>query len=297
MTRNCSRHFLGVAFLVCIMSGQAAAGQGVWREAEYEGVKIAYLEAGRPDAPALVFIHGVSCDASFWKLQIPEFSKSFRIIAVDLPGFGKSGKPHDRAYTLEFFARSLHAVMLEGKVSSPVLVGHSMGYAVARQHLISFPGAVRAVVNVDGVSFRIPENPEVRAGFEKQVNDMITEFEGPRRPEAMRQFVESTFYGKTPAPLRDEIMAAMYSADPYPTTSAFREMTRLDQWKEISFDVPCLALYSLADHLPPDHEAYMRTLFPRLTYEIWDDTGHFMMLERPQRFNAALDKFLDSLPR
>ena len=283
--------------MVCILAGQGAAEQGVWREANYEGVKVAYLEAGRQDATALVFIHGWSGDALSWRLQIPEFSKSYRVIALDLPGCGKSDKPHDRAYTLEFFANAVHAVIQDAKATLPVLIGHSMGHSVIRQYLIAFPGAVRGVVNVDGAHFRIPDTAEARAGLEKRIDDMVASFEGPDRKEAVRRFIESISYGKTPEALQTEIIAAVSSADVYAANSAYRELTRLDQWKEMSFDVPSLALYVKADHLPPDHEAFMRRAFPRLTYVIWDDTGHFPMLEKPQRFNTVLNNFLNLLSR
>ena len=295
MIQNRRSQLFCALIVVCILAGQAAAEQGVWRAASYEGIKIAYLEAGKQNTQTLVFIHGWSCDASFWRLQIPVFSKSYQVIAVDLPGFGKSDKPHDRSYTMEFFARSLHAVIQDAQATSPVLVGHSMGYSVVRQYLITFPGTVRAVVNVDGAHLRIPKTPEMLAGFERRVNGTLSGLEGARRKETVRQFVESTFYGKTPKPLQDKIMAVMSSADPYAAASAYRELTRLDQWKEISFDVPCLALYALPKRLPPDHETFLRRAFPRLTYERWYDTGHYLMLEQPKRFNDALNKFLNSL--
>ena len=297
MIRYWLRQYFCVLCMVCILAGQVAAEQGVWREANFEGVKIAYFDAGKQNALTLVFIHGWSCDISFWRLQIPEFSQSYRVIAVDLPGFGKSNKPHDRAYTLEFFAKAIHAVIQDAKTTSPVLIGHSMGYSVVRQYLLSFPGEARAVVNVDGTHLRIPKSPEARAGFEKKMNNRNTALEGPKRKEAVRRVVESTFYGKTPMPLQDEIMAVMTSADVYTANSALRELRRLDQWKEISFDVPCLALYAKAARLPPDHEVFLRRAFPRLAYEMWDDTGHYLMLEKPQRFNAALNRFLISLSR
>lgn len=81
--------FLCTVFLVFILTGQvSAAEQGTWREADFDGVKVAYLEAGNPEAPALVFVHGWSSDASFWRLQVPDFSRSHHVIVVDLPGFG-----------------------------------------------------------------------------------------------------------------------------------------------------------------------------------------------------------------
>ena len=298
MMKYCATYCLSVLFLIVLFAGQASAvEQKVWNEANFDGIKVAYLETGKPDAPVLVFVHGWSCDFTFWRLQVAEFAKSYRVIAVDLPGFGRSGKPQDKAYTLEFFAKALHAVLQDAKVNSPVLIGHSMGTGVIRQYLISYPGTVRAVVNVDGAYVRIPETQEARASFEAAMNGMVASFEGPERKEAVRQFVETTFNGKTPKPLQDEIMSVMPVADVHAANSSLRELMRLDQWKERIFDVPCLALFAKQDTLPPDNEAYMRTVFPRLTYELWDDTGHYLMLEKPERFNAVLGKFFKTLPQ
>ncbi|MDR2946518.1 MAG: alpha/beta hydrolase [Candidatus Adiutrix sp.] len=280
--------------VLAVAAGEAAAAEQ-WREAEFEGLKVAYLEAGPKEAPALVFIHGWACDSSFWRLQTPAFAKDYRVILVDLPGFGKSGKPHDRAYTMDFLARSVQAVIADAEASHPVLIGHSMGYAVIRQYLLTFPGQAWATVNVDGAFLRIPPTAEARAGFEEFAAGMIAGFEGEGRAQAVAQFVESTFYGKTPEPLRAGIMAAMSSADEYAANSAMREFVRLEQWTDVSFDLPSLALYSSAGQLGADHESYLRQTFPKLTYTLWDDSGHYLMLEQPERFNAALADFFKTL--
>lgn len=283
------------ALLTCVATHVAEAqSSGTWKTASFSGNEIRYFDTGSQKAQALVFIHGWSCDSSFWRLQFPAFA-DFRLIAVDLPGFGRSAKPQDIAYTLEFFARAVHAVTQDAGIASPVLIGHSMGYAVSRQYLMLYPDAVKAVVNVDGAYFRIPPTREARDAFEREVGAMLAAHEGPERPKAVHEFVESTFYGKTPEKLRAEIMKEMSSADPYAATSALREMLRLDQWAERSFDVPSLALYATNAYLPSDHGSYLKTVFPNLVYEEWDNAGHYLMLEQPDRFNATLRSYLETL--
>lgn len=285
------------AFIAFVAAHVAEAQEAEnWKSVSLAGHEIRYRDNGKSEAQALVFIHGWSCDSSFWKFQFPAFA-DFRIIALDLPGFGKSDKPHDIAYTLEFFAHAVHAVVEDAGITSPILIGHSMGYAVSREYLLLYPGRIKAVVNVDGAYFRIPPTQEARAGFEMEVGVMLAAHEGQERPKAVHEFVESTFYGKTPEKLRSEIIKEMSSADPYAATSALREMLRLDQWAERSFDVPSLALYATNDYLPPNQEAYLKTVFPNLVYEEWNDTGHYLMLERPERFNSVLRRYLETLAR
>ena len=267
-----------------------------WRTASLDGTEIRYRDSGVKDAVPLVFIHGWSCDASFWRFQIPFFAGDYRVIVPDLPGFGSSGKPQDKDYSLGYLARAVRAVTEAAGAERPVLIGHSLGYSVARQYLIDYPGTVRAVVNVDGAFHRIPEDPQALAEWKEQTGGMLALFENDRE-KAVREFIENTFYEKTPAELRKEISGVMSAADPYASVSALREMMRPEQWETRSFDVPALAVYAAAEYLPPDHEAYLKTVFPRLTYLEWDGVGHYMMLERPEEFNRTLRDFLGTLSR
>ena len=84
----------------------------------------------------------------------------------------------------------------------------------------------------------------------------------------------------------------MASADEHAANSSMKEFIVPENWEERSYDVPALAVYSAHEYVPPDHEAYLRTVFPNLTYEEWPDTGHFLMMEEPERFNAAATRIL-----
>ena len=58
----------------------------------------------------LLFIHGWSCDTTFWKSQINYFKKNYRVIAIDLPGHGKSSKPKIN-YTFDLFSEAVKKVI------------------------------------------------------------------------------------------------------------------------------------------------------------------------------------------
>jgi pimeloyl-ACP methyl ester carboxylesterase len=104
--------------------------------AKFGDVKIHYLTRGKGDQ-ALIFVHGWTCNADFWRTQMSDFP-SLHLIAVDLVGHGQSGKPRV-AYTMDYFARSIEAVMRDAKVKRAVLVGHSMGTPVIRQFYRLYP--------------------------------------------------------------------------------------------------------------------------------------------------------------
>ena len=99
--------------------------------AKFGTTKVHYLNRGKGNS-ALVFIHGWTCNADFWKLQMQDFP-SLRLIAIDLVGHGQSDKPRVD-YTMDYFARSIDAVLTDAKVKHAVLVGHSMGTPVIRQY-------------------------------------------------------------------------------------------------------------------------------------------------------------------
>lgn len=271
-------------------------------EAVLDGVRIHYEdlaptsvqpENGSP-VKTLVFIHGWACDGTFWKEQLAAFPDA-RLIVVDLPGFGKSDKPRERPYSMKFFARAVKAVLDKSGATQPVLVGHSMGYAVSRQFLMDYPQTALALVNVDGAYYIAPTTPEAQARWDTEMDEFMKPFTGPRRDVAVREFVESTFYDVTPEILRPVILETMTKADAYAANSALREMGAPEQWKHQRFDLPALVVYAAAPYLSEKHEDYMRTVFPHMTYEQWPDAGHYLMLEQPQRFNDLLRAFLDGL--
>ena len=291
-----------IIFVVCafLFTAYRPTEAGVSAEkgyyTEFDGIAVHYLDEGMKDAPALVFVHGWACDVSFWRFQFDGLRDKYRVIAVDLPGFGQSGKPACRTYTLDLFAGAVHAAIEAAGAGNPVLIGHSMGYPVTTRFLERYPGAARAIVNVDGAYFRPPSDPRTAAEL-KEMADFLEGLFGPERPQFVRFFIESTFYGRTPEVLRTEIMEKMSSADEYAANSSMKEFIKPGNWTERSYGVPALAIYSEHEYIPPDHEAYLRTVFPELTYEEWAETGHFLMMEAPERFNAALEKFLEGLPK
>ncbi|MCC8181342.1 MAG: alpha/beta hydrolase [Planctomycetes bacterium] len=287
--------FAIILLLFSPASAHAADHAGEWKRATFDGIGVDYLDCGPKDAQTLLFIHGSACNATFWRWQIEVFSSRYRCIALDLPGFGQSDKPRDVDYTMGLFAKGVKAVVDDAGAVDMVLIGHSMGFAVARQFMIDNPGVAKAVASVDGTFILFPDDPAVAAAMDEMMTQFTQAFTGPNWEKAVAEFVDGLFYNKTPPAIEAIVRQTMLTVDPYVMASSMAHFVEPEWWRPQIFTVPCFALYSENPAGDAGIDGNLRTQFPDLTFVLWNDTGHFPMMEKPDRFNAELENFLTAL--
>src|SRR5687768_8178230 len=103
----------------------------------FDGVPISYEVYGSGKSPTLVFVHGWSCDRSYWDAQRIPLSKQYQIVTLDLAGHGQSGMGRE-AWTIASYGEDVAAVVKELDLEDAILIGHSMGGDViveAARHL------------------------------------------------------------------------------------------------------------------------------------------------------------------
>jgi pimeloyl-ACP methyl ester carboxylesterase len=250
------------------------------RFAKFGDVKIHYQNRGKGDQ-ALVFVHGWTCNSDFWRPQMNDFG-SLHLIAVDLAGHGKSDKPQI-AYTMEYLARSIEAVLTDAKVKRAVLVGHSMGTPVVRQFYRLFPEQTAGLVIVDGA---------LRMMFPKEQMD---QFMAPMKADykaAAPGVIDGMVAPIKDEKLKDEIKTAMLSTPDYVALSAMEGMFDPSVYKTDTIKVPVLAVLAKSPFWPPDTETFLRSLAPNLEYVEWDEVSHFLMMEKPAEFDQTVEGFL-----
>jgi pimeloyl-ACP methyl ester carboxylesterase len=242
----------------------------------------------------VVFIHGWTCDLTFWRGQAPVYEKR-RALLVDLPGHGQSGKP-EVAYTQERFARAIEAVMRDAGVTRAVLVGHSMGGPVALTFLRLFPAKTKALVLVDAYVPQAPKDEAERARQKAQMEPFLRSFGEPNYRETVQKMIEGMFSAKTTAAQREEIRTKMSATPQHVLTSAMQGMFALEAPKAgETYPLPAMAIMA-ATPARPGFEARLRAVFPGLRkFESWEGSGHFLMMESADRFNRALQDFLAGL--
>jgi len=260
--------------------------------APFDGVKVHYESYGS-GKEALVFIHGWTCDLTFWRGQAPVY-RNRRSLLIDLPGHGQSDKPKV-AYPMEFFAQSIEAVLRDAGVERAVLVGHSLGGPIAYSFIRLFPEQAKALVLVDATVSTVLDKRSYQAAQQVLYQQKAERLSGPTGEKNFLAAVNSMFSSKTPPSLRDLIRAKMLATPEYVRVAAVTSPSEVyPPTPGEKFDVPALAIQA-AQKGTEERAAAMRTLLPKLRLEKWVGSGHFLMMEDPARFNQSLEKFLAGL--
>lgn len=105
---------------------------------------IAYIDAGSGDK-TLILVHGLASNAGFWREMIPLLSAHYRVIAVDLPGYGKSGKGK-LPYGMAYYADAVNALIAELRLNNVTYVGHSMGGQIGMTLSLSHPESIKSLI-------------------------------------------------------------------------------------------------------------------------------------------------------
>jgi pimeloyl-ACP methyl ester carboxylesterase len=285
---------LGIILLLAIfcLAIPGLAGDNASHFAPFDGIKVHYESYGS-GKEALVFIHGWTCDLTFWRGQAPVYSNR-RSLLIDLPGHGESDKPKV-AYPLEFFARGIEAVLRDAGVERAVLVGHSLGGPIAYSFIRLFPAQAKALVLVDATVYNTPSDASFQAAQQVQYRQRARTLSGSAGEKNFLAAVNAMFSARTPPSLRDQIRVKMLATPEYVRVAAVTSASEMGSPAPgATFDVPALAIQA-AKNGTEQRAAAMRTIFPKLRLEKWTGSGHFLMMEDPARFNLSLEKFLSGL--
>jgi len=252
-----------------------------------DGVPIHYSVQGKGD-PALVFIHCWACNRHFWDNQVAEFSKTYRVVTIDLPGHGESGQGR-KNYSVESYGDDVKTVVTKLNLKRVVLVGSSMGGPIALEATRRMPDRVVAIVPVDtlqNVEQKVPQEQldavfqQMQADFKAATTSLLNQFFfSPTTPPAVRERIINETIAQKPEVVLP-ILKAVFSYDAAP---GLREVK-----------VPIRAIN--ADRVPTDVTAN-RKYAPQFEVVIIKGTGHYPMLEDPARFNQMLAEILRNLPR
>jgi pimeloyl-ACP methyl ester carboxylesterase len=268
------------------------------RTVELPDGEVSVVDTGG-DKPPLVFVHGLAGLWQNWLLNIPAFMDTHRVIAPDLPGFGHSPMPAGEI-SIRGYAKTVDAVCHSLGVESPVVVGNSMGGFIGAELAISFPTRVTKLVLVSAVGLSIEyirrdvlialarawALAATRTGARSEA--MI------RRPRLRRIALQSVvrYPEKLSFPLTWELVQGAGTPGFIGAMEALTDYRFRDKLERI--EVPTLIVWGRNDMLVPVEDAaeFERLIGANARKEIFDDTGHVPMLERPSRFNALVREFI-----
>ena len=150
------------------------------------GVKLFYYDAGPADAPPMILVHGLGDEADTWRRVIVPLSYSFRVIAADLPGFGRSTLPvRRRPLSPPFLAGVMRELVEQLGIPSATWVGSSLGAGIAQLVALTWPARAARLVLVDG-------GIQSRPGFRGALG-MLVPGPGERRYRSFRENPEAAY--------------------------------------------------------------------------------------------------------
>lgn len=275
-----------------------------------EAPAVAYIDTGRGE-PTLLLVHGLASNAGFWRYVIPDLAEAgYRVVAVDLPGFGKSDKGA-YPYTMRFQADVLARLVRVLDLGPVVVVGHSMGGQIALTLALEHPELVDRLVlaapagierfgpgagawlagalTVDGIVNASEET--IRANLAQNVHRwrpawewLVEERARMAKTEEMRAFAYA-------------VVRSVHGMLAEPTTDRLGEVPH-----------PTLIVYGRHDRLIPNpflHPGFPRDVFRRGAEAMPDarlvelrDAGHLLQIEQPEAFvEAVLDFLRATAPR
>lgn len=281
MTKNL-KHISFLFAIAALLLASASLGVAQEKFAKLDTTKIHYLSEGK-GTDAFVLVHGWGSSLDFWRAQVPELAKRARVIALDLPGHGKSDKPETN-YNMDFFAAAVDAVLKDAKVERAVLVGHSMGTPVIRQFYRKYPQKTLALVIVDGGLRPF--------GTKEQREQFMAPLRGPNWKEAVAPMT-AQMTAMLSADDQERIKTSFESTPHQVLVSAMDAMSDEALYATDKINVPVLAILAKSPFWAPDTEQFFRRLAPDLEYQMWEGVDHFLHMGKPKEFNAAVITFVD----
>ena len=255
------------------------------------GLNLHYLDVGK--GPTVIWLHGSGPGASGYsnfKGNYPAFAAAgLRNIVLDLPGFGRSDKPADVNYDLDFFVSNLNAFINKLGLDKVTLLGNSLGGAIALGQALAHPDSIEKLILMapGGV-----EEREVYFRMEGIVRMVETFAKGPMGPEQMRHVMSLQVFD--PSLLTDEIINERSAIAPLQPANLFTTMLVPNMTPRLhEIQVPIFGFWGTNDKFNP-HAGILKLIenAPNARMLLLNRCGHWVQVEHPDLFNRSCIDFL-----
>lgn len=266
-------------------------------------ISVAYTDQGK-GSETLLFIHGLASYIPAWKKNLSSLQNSYRCIAIDLPGYGKSSKGN-YAVSMDFFADVVAEVCKKLSVDKVVLVGHSMGGQIAITTALKHPKLVSKLILIAPAGFET-----FNKGQKQWFRDVMT-VDGVRLTtvEQIRINYAYNFYNMPSDAefmINDRIAirkAADFNDYCYHITKGVNAMVDQPVFDFLpSIEQPVLCVYGAKDNLIPNRflnggrtSKFMKKGAKRIrncSLKEVENAGHFVMFEQSDEVNILIKEFL-----
>ncbi len=265
-----------------------------------DGAKVCYEEhgVGQP----ILLVHGWMCSSRFWQKNIPELAHEFRVVTIDLRGHGNSSKGLT-GHSVAQYGRDVRQLIEHLRLQDAVLVGWSLGGPVVLSYCQQYAedSRLKALGLVDATPF--PFSPAqwnshtLRNYNYDGMHAMFADYSSDPRKFAAR-FTARMFKEKLSNAEMDWVVAELLKTPTWIAEAVYSDYAMSDFTDVLrSIKVPVVVFGANSDIFP--HGIAMGKAIagqaPHATFIPFDDAGHMLFYEQPQKFNAALAAFIKAL--
>lgn len=270
------------------------------RGGAFDGLALHYLSEGR--GGAVLLLHGLGGFAEAWRHNLPVLGRHARVIALDLPGFGRSAKPRG-PYPLAFFAGAIESFRNELGLERLALIGHSLGGAVGVAYAVAYPARVERVALlgavVPGFDYRAswvyrllaaPGLGELLAGclWPGLLRVALAQCFARPEPEEVDFLVRTSYADRTSPEGQAAFLSTLrsVSADFVAENERYRAALGV-------LALPVLLVHGFKDRVVPvAHSKAVASALPNAQVRWLEGCGHFPQIECREAVNAWLADFV-----
>jgi len=274
--------FLTYIFIIFLIINSCKS-EPVTTVKSFDGVNVNFDNKGTGE-PTIILVHGWSNTRSIWEAQVSHFSKNYRVIAVDLPGFGKSGNNRSE-WTIASYGEDISTIIKQLKLKKVVLVGFSLGAPIAIETAKKIPNSVIGVVLVDNlqeVESQVP--PPMAKYLDSMMMDLVN---NPTK----KKIVAGGFIKKNIDSSFHKIESFLKGASHIgwrESLAGYIKWQNEDCINSIkAVKAPIIAINS--DQNYTNVESF-RKYAPEFKAKIVKDVGHVIMWDKTEEFNRLLEE-------
>ena len=251
-------------------------------------VDIVYDQCGKGDT-TLLFVHGWCISKEYWKDQTKYFCDKFKVVTVDLPGFGKSGK-NRTAWTFEQYAGDIHEFIKAEKLKNVILIGHSMSGDILLLMDTKYPEDVIGIVGIDnlkkpGIKNTEEESKQMEGFFAMMDSSFSGTVEAYTRQYLFPASADSSIVNRVINDFKNNDSAIAIKVLRSLVEVSQKERDMMQQLKHTLCLVNSDSDSTQIDSLQKYCKASAEVVYVQ-------GTGHYPMIEKPAEFNTALEKVI-----
>lgn len=261
------------------------------KSVKINSVDVCYNQSGEGDI-TLLFVHGAFINKEYWAKQIEYFDNKYKVIALDLPGHGKSGKNRN-SWSMGDFGEDISTFISELNLKNVILIGHSMGGDIILEAAVKANKSVIGFIGVDNFKFAGAEfPPQVKSAMDKFFEGLKADF-ALNSEKFVRTFLVSP---ATDKPIADRVAYDFKNMDEKIGYDVLvSAMTYYLRERELMGNIHVKMNVISVDNMVINEELLKK--YCKNGFEVFhiDGTCHYPMLENSEKFNQVLESAIDKI--